>query len=93
MSDFPEGKHEGSHPRIILDLETDVGVHVHLGEKVRVLALAQQPALAVQPGGGRLVDLMELAQLIKRGYAHDHGTRQGCKGDHELSNHAHRERQ
>ena len=84
VRDLPEGEHERADTGVVFDLKTEVRVQVHLGEKVGILALPQQPALTLEPGGGGLIDLMELAQLVQGHEAHDHGTREGRQRDHKL---------
>jgi len=62
-------------------------VGVHASEKVGVGALLQQPALALELGGNRLVHLMELAELVQAANAPDGHAAQGHEGDHELTDH------
>lgn len=75
------GKARGS------DLEADVRVLVHLGEKVRVRALLQQPALALEFGDHGLVRLVEQAQPVEPRDAGDRAGAQGGERDHELADH------
>ena len=60
---------------------------MHLGEEVRVRALLQQPALALQLGLHGLVRLVEQAEPVEPRDAHHRAAAQGRQGDHELAQH------
>lgn len=47
LGELAQGEHEGPDARVVLDGEAEVRVQVHLGEEVRVLALRDEPALAL----------------------------------------------
>lgn len=68
-------------------LEAQVRMGVHLGEKEGVGALIQQPALALQTRGHRLVRLVEQAELVQTGDACDDHATEGGERDHELPQH------
>jgi hypothetical protein len=61
LGELAQGEHEGPDTRVILHDEAQIGVEVHLGEEVGVLALSDEPALALELGGDGLVGLVELA--------------------------------
>ena len=77
LRELPEGQHECAHPGVVLDLEAEVRVLVHLGEEVGVRALLDQPALALELGGHGLVGLVEQAQPVE---ARDAGHRAAAQG-------------
>ena len=60
---------------------------VHLGKKVRVGALFQEPALALQLRSHLLVHLVKEDELVEASDAKQHHTTQGHEGDHELLEH------
>ena len=87
LGELAEGEHEGANTRVVLHGEAEVGVHMHTGEEVGVLALGQQPALSLQARGCGLEDLVELTELIEAHHTSNHGTAQHTKGDHKLPDH------
>ena len=87
LGELSQGEHERPHTRVVLDLEAEVGVLVHLGEEMGVRALLQEPALALQLGGHGLVGLMEEAEAVEPCDRGDHATAQGEEGEHELAEH------
>lgn len=88
LGELAQSEHERPDARVVLDDEAEVRVQVHLGEEVGVLALRDEPALALELGGDGLVGLVELAQLVD---ARDPGDGDGAergKRDHEFRQHA-----
>jgi hypothetical protein len=90
LGELAQGEHEGPHPRVILHDEAQVRVEVHLGEEVGVLALSDEPALALELGCDGLVGLVELAQPVEAGDARDGHTAERHQGDHEFWQHTRR---
>ena len=87
LGELTEGEHENSHPGIVFHREAEVRVHVHVGEKMGILALSQQPSLALKSGRSGLEYLVKLTQLVDASHTHHHGAAQGQKRNHELAQH------
>ena len=70
-----------------MDLKAQGRVLVHLGEEVRVRALLEQPALALEFGRHGLVRLMKQAQPVQAQDARHSAGTQGEERDHEFADH------
>ena len=90
LGELAQGEHEGPHARVVLDDEAQVRVQVHLGEEVGVLALRDEPALALELGGHGLVGLVELAEPVEARDAGDGDGAERDQGDQEFRQHARR---
>ena len=77
LGEIAQRQHEGPHASVVLDLEAEVGVGVHLGEEMGVGALLQEPALALELGCHDLIGLVKLAKLVEAGHPRNHDAAQG----------------
>ena len=89
LRDLAQSQHEGPDPRIILDLEAQVRVGMHLGEEMRVRALREEPVLGFQFGHHALIRLMKQAQLVEAGDTDDDHATDGEQWDHKFLHHIH----
>jgi hypothetical protein len=87
LRDLTERQHEGAHSGVVLDLEAEVGVRVHLGEEVGVRALREQPVLCLQLGSHGLVGLVKQAQPVDAADAHDDHAEDRDQRQHKLPYH------
>ncbi len=87
LGKLSEGEHERADTGVVLDLEAQVRVLMHFGEEVRVRALVEQPALALQLRGHGLVRLVKQAEAVEPRDAPDRAAAERDQREHELTQH------